>query len=73
LAIRLLAPFRETPEYFHWSQQRLAFVKTLIYTLDFTRPNTLTLVEQSQHIFSSPDDVDSMKCHHLIAIAGTER
>jgi hypothetical protein len=38
LAIRLLAPFRETPEYFHWSQQRLAFVKALIYTLDFTRP-----------------------------------
>ncbi len=25
-------------EYFHWSQQRLVFVKPLFYTLDFTRP-----------------------------------
>jgi hypothetical protein len=24
--------------HFHWSQQRLAFVKTSIYTQDFTRP-----------------------------------
>jgi len=26
--------------HFHWNQQRLAFVKTLIYTQNFTRPAT---------------------------------
>jgi hypothetical protein len=38
----LLAPFVKA-RHFHWSQQRLAFVKTLIYTLDFTRPADLGL------------------------------
>src|SRR5690606_33726539 len=34
----LSCSFRESSEYFHWSQQRMALVKTLIYTQDFTRP-----------------------------------
>ena len=33
-----LLAFRESSQYFHWSQERVALVKAPIYTLDFTRP-----------------------------------
>jgi hypothetical protein len=47
LAIRSLTPFVKA-RHFHWSQQRLAFVKTPIYTLDFTRPEGAFRVSMGQ-------------------------
>jgi hypothetical protein len=35
VAVHSWTPFLKA-RHFHWSQQRLAFVKTLIYTFDFT-------------------------------------
>ena len=41
---------RESVEYFHWSQQRLALAKPSIYTLDFTRPDEQVYRFNNRHM-----------------------